>query len=710
MARETYPWIDRFRLIAAWMVVAIHTLPFASLGGAWDDILTLGIGRVAVPFFLMTTGFFLFRGGFADWETTARHCRRTAWLYVAAMLLYLPVNLYAGQLRFPDLVGDILIDGTMYHLWYFPALIAGGLLVCALLRRVRLGWTLLIAAVLYLLGLLGDSYWGLTRLLPPLRTAYEAFFTVSEYTRNGFYAPLWLALGAWFSARRHALPKTAALMGGAAISLAALVAESAAVHRLGVRHDSMYVALIPLMFFLFALLLSARGTARGGMARDVSLLIYLLHPAVILAVRLGAELLGLEAVLVERPMIHFLAVSALSFGGSVVLWLLGRRILPRRATHRHAVTRMEIDCAALRRNLRALSAVMPEGCETMAVVKAEAYGHGAVACARLLWSEGVRRFAVATLEEGIALRRAGLGGEILILGYTDPAEARRLRRYRLTQTLVSVSHAEALEAQRVRLSAHLKIDTGMHRIGVDAADVDGIAAVMGLRYVRVTGVFTHLCDADGRSPASIAFTEEQIARFEHVREMLAKSGLGQGVELHVQNSAGLMNYPALRYDAARIGIALYGIASEEGAETATHPALQPVLALRSEIALLREVAAGETVGYARAWTAEAASRLAVVPIGYADGLPRNYAAGGGEVLVRGVRCPIVGRICMDQLTVDVTALPAVAVGDTVTLIGRDGTEEIRAEEAAARCATITNEWLSRLGGRVKRVYLDNKTT
>ena len=687
------------------MVVAIHTLPLASLGGAWDDILTLGIGRVAVPFFLMTTGFFLFRGGFADWETTAQHCRRTAWLYVAAMLLYLPVNLYAGQLRFPDLVGDILIDGTMYHLWYFPALIAGSLLVCWLLRRVRLERTLLIAAVLYLFGLLGDSYWGLTQLLPPLRAAYDALFTVSEYTRNGlFYAPLWLALGAWFSARRQSLPKPAALVGGLAISLAALVAESAAVHRLGVRHDSMYVALIPLMFFLFALLLSVPGTARGAMARDVSLLIYLLHPAVILAVRLGAELLGLESLLIERSMIHFLAVSALSFGGSAVLWLLWRRFLPRRAVRKRAVTRIEVDGDALRRNLRALSAAMPEGCETMAVVKAEAYGHGAVACTRLLWSEGVRRFAVATLEEGIALRRAGLGGEILILGYTAPQEARRLRRYRLTQTLVSVSHAEALEAEGVRLSAHLKIDTGMHRIGVDAADADGIAAVMGLRHVRVTGVFTHLCDADGKSPASVAFTEGQIARFEHVREMLAKSGIGQGITLHVQNSAGLLNYPALRYDAVRIGIALYGIASEEGAESAAKVALRPVLSLRSEVVLVREIAAGEAVGYGRAWTAEAASRLAVVPIGYADGLPRNYAAGGGEVLVRGVRCPIVGRICMDQLTVDVTALPAVSVGDTVTLIGRDGDEEIRAEEAAARCATITNEWLSRLGGRVKRVY------
>ena len=703
MARESYPWIDRFRLMAAWMVVAIHTLPLASLGGAWDELLTLGLGRAAVPFFFMTTGFFLFREGFADWGSTARHCRRTALLYGAAMLLYLPVNLYAGQLRFPDLVGDVLIDGTMYHLWYFPALIAGSLLVCLLLRRVRLAWTLLISTVLYFFGLLGDSYWGLTQLLPPLRAAYDAIFTVSAYTRNGlFYAPLWLALGAWFSARRRHLPSVTVSVGGLAISAGALVAESAAVHRLGVRHDSMYVALIPLMFFLFALLLSVRGEARGGMARDVSLSVYLLHPAVILAVRLGAEILGLEDLLIERSMVHFLAVSVLSFGGSVVLWVLRRRFWPRRVPRRAEGTRIEIDCGALRRNLRLLSSEVPAGCEMMAVVKAEAYGHGAAACARLLWSEGVRRFAVATLEEGIALRRSGLGGEILVLGYTDPAEARRLRCYRLTQTLVSVAHAKALEAEGVRLSAHLKIDTGMHRIGVDAADADGIAAVFGLRHLRVTGVFTHLCDADGKSPESVAFTEAQVARFDRVCEMLTKSGIGQGVSLHVQNSAGLLNYPALQYDAVRIGIALYGLAAEEGARTAIHDALRPVLALRSVVAQVREISAGESVGYARAWTAAAACRLATVPIGYADGVPRDLV--GGEVLVRGVRCPIVGRICMDQLTVDVTALPDVAMGDTVTLIGRDGDAEIRAEEVAARCATITNELLSRLGGRVKRVY------
>lgn len=709
MARRLYPNIDRFRLWAAWMVVAIHTLPFASFGGAWDGVLTLTLCRVAVPFFFMTSGFFLFRGGFADGEAVRRFCRRTAGMYGLAMLLYLPVNLYARQLVFPDVIGDILINGTMYHLWYFPALILGVLIVAALLPRLRVGGTLAVGVALYLLGLLGDSYFALAEAVPPLLAFYEALFTLFDYTRNGlFYAPVWLALGAFFAARQDRLPSLTVSLGGLALSFGVLIAEGAKLHSGGApRHDSMYLSLLPCVFFLFALLLGKREGRRGTFCRDVSMLVYLLHPAVILAVRGAGELLGLEKWLIEQSLVHFLAVSLLSFGGAAVLCLLWRRLVPRakqpastRGTH------LEIDLGALCRNARALEAEMPEGCRLMAVVKAEAYGHGAVRCSQALWSAGVRHFAVATAEEGVALRRGGIGGEILILGYTDPAAARTLWRYRLTQTLVSAGHAAALDAKGYPVRVHVKIDSGMHRLGLDARDPDAIAGIFGCRHLKITGMFSHLCVSDERSGEAVAFTEEQLSRFERVRELLEKSGGAEALTVHVQSSTGLLNYPDLRYHLVRAGIALYGLRAERRWETRAHPDLLPVMALRSTVALLRQIPAGESVGYARAWRAEEARRVAVVPVGYADGLPRNYAEGGGEVLVRGVRCPVVGRICMDQLMIDVTALGDVAVGDTVTLIGRDGGEEITAEEVAERCGTITNEILSRMGERPARVYTE----
>lgn len=709
MSQRAYPNIDRFRLIAALMVVAIHTFPWAFLGGAWDTVLTLTLCRLAVPFFFVTTGFFLFRDGFADPAQVRRFLVRTAGMYGLAMLLYLPINLYAHQLTFPNLIGDILIDGTMYHLWYFPALMLGAWIVSFLLRRIGLRGTLITGAVLYLLGLGGDSYYGLSTLLPFAEDAYEALFTVTDYTRNGlFFAPVWLALGAWFSAHRGHTPSATVSLGGLAVSLGALAAEGLMVHRWGwARHDSMYIALFPCIFFLFSLLLCARGK-RSGMARDVSMLVYLLHPAVIVVLRGGAKVLGMEAVLIEQSLIHFAAVALLSFGGSAVLWLLWHRFVPRRAARAGRATRIEVDLDALCHNLRVLEAEMPRGCRMMAVVKAEAYGHGAVRTSQALWSAGVRHFAVATAEEGVALRRAGLGGEILILGYTDPAAARTLWRYRLTQTLVSAEHATALDAMKYPILAHLKIDTGMHRVGVDARDTDAIARVFGCRHVKIKGIFTHLSVSDSLTEEAVAFTEEQLARFSALREMLRKSGIAEDLTVHVQSSAGLLNYPQPECHLARVGIALYGLHSEAGAVTRSHPDLRPTLALRSTVAMLRTVTAGECVGYGCAYRAERERRIAVIPMGYADGLPRNYATGGGEVLLRGTRCPIIGRICMDQLMIDVTDLAEVTVGDTVTLIGRDGREEISAEEVADRCGTITNELLSRMGERPARIYLEGK--
>lgn len=368
----------------------------------------------------------------------------------------------------------------------------------------------------------------------------------------------------------------------------------------------------------------------------------------------------------------------------------------------HARSRawIELDMSALAHNVHRLRALLPEGCELMAVVKANAYGHGDLPVARALNRMGVNRFAVATLSEAVALRRGGVEGEILILGYTDPADAALLERHRLTQTAVDFPHALALNGAGRRLRVQIALDTGMHRLGFDCAHISEVEGVYACRNLTVTGVFSHLCASDSLESEDVAFTQLQIQRFERAVKQLRADGFDPG-RCHIQASYGAINCPELRFDCARVGIALYGVGSDDR-PTRTEAQLRPVLALRARVTSVRRLATGETAGYGRAFEAQRPTTLAAVAIGYADGVPRALS-GRGEVLIRGRRAPIVGRICMDQMLVDVTDVAGVRAGDVVTLIGRDGGEAIRCEEFAERCGTITNEILSRLGARLERV-------
>lgn len=369
-------------------------------------------------------------------------------------------------------------------------------------------------------------------------------------------------------------------------------------------------------------------------------------------------------------------------------------------------TRIEVDLGALARNARTLMRELPAGGRLMAVVKADAYGHGARQVTRTLYSLGVRHFAVATAEEGIALRRAGLRGEILVLGYTDPALAGRLWRYRLTQTLIGEDYAVALDRRGYPVRAHLKIDTGMHRLGIDVSDGEAIARTLGCRRLRIRGAFTHLCVSDESTVSAIAFTEGQIEALESVAPLLTAHG--RSLPVHAKNSAGLLNYgDLLPGSTVRAGIALYGAC--DAPATLRHPDLLPVLSVRSAIVLLRRIPAGESVGYGRAWIAPRETLVAVVPMGYADGIPRADGERGGEVLTRGMRCPVIGRVCMDQMTVDVTDLPHPTVGERVTWLGSDGGDRITAEEIARRHNTVSYEVLCRLGGRPKRIFLRERS-
>ena len=397
-----FPALDDFRWIAVILVVANHT---RSAEGPFLWLLTV-LRRVAVPYFLMVSGYFLGRDG---WRSTGRFLKRTALLYGVGILLYLPLNWYAGQLS-PDFPRQVVFDGSFYHLWYLPALLLGTP-AAWLLSRLGRRKALLIAGGLYLIGLGGDSYYD---LLPEGVTGfYDVVFQVFTYTRNGlFYVPLFLLLGA----AGVTLGRRVSL-AGFLISLSMLVSEALLLRGAGVqRFDSMYVCFPFLMVFLFSLLLNANRGERRELRR-LTTLVYLLHPWCIVLVRRGAEAAGLAGPLVENTFGHFLAVLAVSlFLSNLLLRVSPPRPYPK------ARAWIELDRAALRHNVERLRSLLPEGCVLMPAVKANAYGHGAVLIAKELNRLGIRAFCVATAEEGAELRRHGIRGELLVLGYTHPKQ------------------------------------------------------------------------------------------------------------------------------------------------------------------------------------------------------------------------------------------------------------------------------------------------
>lgn len=681
---KKYPVLDWFRLLAVLLVMMNHTSPLADFTATGDFWLTRVLARISVPFFMMTSGYFLSRD---HWQKAGRQLKKLCVLYVISVILYLPLNIYNGGFDGPvTFLKKLLIDGTFYHLWYFPATILG-VVIAMYLSRFGLRIALPVAGILYLIGLGGDSYFGLVTQLPVLNSFYSGIFTVCAYTRNGlFYAPLFLLLGA---AGQNWSRRTS--MIGFGISLLAMSAEGLLLHSLDAqRHDSMYLTLPLCMVFLFSLLLKVNQGQRREL-RSFSTLVFILHPWCIVLVRGTAKVLRLEKFLIENSLIHFLGVLALSILISSICFLQPKRARPTARAWR------EVDLAALIHNARVLKGCLAPETELMAVVKADAYGHGAIPVARTLQKHGTHSFAVACLSEGISLRKAGIRGAILILGYTAPEDVPLLSRWRLTQAVVDAEHGRALAACGRRIHVHLALDTGMHRLGVPAEDHAAIAELYHSPSLIIDGVFSHLCVSDSLAADAVDYTQGQLTAFYDTIAWMRSAGYDPG-KTHIQASYGIWNLPAQPCAYARPGIALYGIYSDDSPVQRSLN-LRPVLSLRARIASVRTLQPGESAGYGCAYRPEHETRLAVVTIGYADGLPRDLPQHGGEVLIRGHRCPMVGRMCMDQLLVDVGGLPEVRPGDVVTLIGRDGAEEIRAEAVAEECSTITNELLSRLGPR-----------
>lgn len=705
--QETYSGIDYFRMIAAVLIVAIHTSPLASFSATGDFIFTRIIARVAVPFFLVTSGFFLISRYSYNADKLRKFIKKTALIYAAAIVIYIPINIYNGYFSednlLPKIIKDIVFDGTLYHLWYLPAAIVGAVIAWYLVKQWAYRKAFAVTLVLYIVGLFGDSYYGIAENIPSLNSFYHLIFQVSDYTRNGiFFAPIFFVLGGYISDIKDKLSFKKSIIGFTTC-FSLMFAEALTLHRFELqRHDSMYVFLLPSICFLFYFLMHFKGKNRAQL-RTISLIIYIIHPFVIVLIRLFAKITHLQNALVENSLIHYLLVCIISAGLGLALTAIWNIYKPKKHNTDKDRAYLEIDLKNLEHNVRVLKNAMPPHCELMAVAKAECYGHGMYGTTVYLNQIGVSAFAVATIDEGIRLRKYGISGEILIMGYTSPMRAKELCKYKLTQTLIDYEYSLRLDEQGYKVTAHIKVDTGMHRLGFDADDTKEIVTAFSLKNIEITGIFTHLCSADSRAEEDVDFTRKQIGKFYNSLDNLRKSGI-RIPKVHTQSSYGLLNYPEIKSDYVRAGIALYGVLSSPNDETKLKLDLRPVLSLKARVVLLRKICKGETVGYSRAFTASRDSLIAILPIGYADGFPRNLSCGKSIVLICGQKAPIIGKICMDQLAVDVTDISNIKIGSIATLIGKDENDEIAAPTVAENSESITNELLSRMGRRLNIIY------
>ncbi len=361
-------------------------------------------------------------------------------------------------------------------------------------------------------------------------------------------------------------------------------------------------------------------------------------------------------------------------------------------------TRAEILLDAIGHNLRVVQGAA-QGRKILAVVKADAYGHGVVPVARRLQAEGVDGFGVALAEEGIELRQAGINRAILVLNGINGGAHREIIAAGLTPVLYDISEASAFEevSGNRPIDVHLKVDTGMGRLGVPLGELSNfLRDLRRFPSIRIAGLMTHLSTAD----ADPEYVAEQLAGFAQARGLVRRFGHEPSV-LHVANSAAVFRHPESHFDWVRTGLALYGY---PGSDT-IHAPLRPALRWRTEVLRVRTLQAGESVGYGRSFRASEETLLATIPVGYGDGLLRS-ASNRGHVLIGGRRCPIVGNIAMDLTTVDVSGVPGVAVGDEALLLGEQQGAVLDARDLALAAGTIPYEVLTNVSRRVPRVYLN----
>lgn len=363
-----------------------------------------------------------------------------------------------------------------------------------------------------------------------------------------------------------------------------------------------------------------------------------------------------------------------------------------------------VDLAAYAQNLRVVREMIPKECAIMAVVKGNAYGHGAVAIAQRALQAGAAMLGVTTVEEAIVLRSASITAPIMVLVQPPPDAFPEAIEHNLRLVLSDIDAAERLgELARKRnrvMPIHCKVDTGMGREGLNPDHViPAMRHITRVSHVDIEGVATHFSSSDETDDPA---TANQIRIFKQVLKQFEKEGIPYEMS-HAANSGAIVGHPSSVFDMVRPGLMTYGVWPND-----TPPErmpLKPVGRWESKVVLLKELPTGWSIGYGRTYTTERPTRTAIIPVGYADGFKAQFG-NNSDVLIRGRRCPVRGRVSMDQIVVDVTEVPGVAVGDTAVLIGSDGPEQITVTELAKRAKTVGQDILSSIGPRVHRVYVN----
>ena len=369
----------------------------------------------------------------------------------------------------------------------------------------------------------------------------------------------------------------------------------------------------------------------------------------------------------------------------------------------------EIDTQAISHNVKEVQKLIGQT-KIMGIVKANAYGHGDIECARALVECGIDYFGVSSVDEALRLRQAGICENILILGYTPEEHFHYLHEENIVQSLISYSYAQCLndyaKEKKVKIRAHCKVDTGMCRTGIIYQDqeknLDEIVSEYQMSNLQVEGIFSHFPVSDDLSKENKDFTSHQIELFQEVIVALKEKGIDPGIR-HIQNSYGILNYGDLGFDYCRPGLLYMGVTSDDSIPIESQPDFIPILSLYANVSLVKWIHPGQSVSYGRHYIASKPVKVATISIGYADGLPRLVSNQNLEVLVNGVRCPLIGNICMDQCMVDVTNVDSVHQGDIVCIIGTQNGERVTVDQISRLAHTINNETLSCITARVPRL-------
>lgn len=366
-----------------------------------------------------------------------------------------------------------------------------------------------------------------------------------------------------------------------------------------------------------------------------------------------------------------------------------------------------IDLDAICNNIDNTRKILGYETKLMVILKADGYGHGAVPIAKALLDMAVDSFGIAILEEGIELRKAGIDKPILVLGYTPKGQYKKLVEYNITQTIFQYNTAKDLSeealSQGKTAKVHIKVDTGMSRIGFfdDEESIEEIKKISELKGIEIEGIFSHFACADEEDKTS---ANGQLMRFLAFTKKLEEEGIHIPIK-HIANSAAIIDIPEAKLDMVRSGIATYGLYPSEEVKKDVL-ALKPAMEIKSHVSYVKEVESGVGVSYGSTYVTKGKTKIATIPVGYGDGYPRQLSS-KGRVLIHGMSAPIIGRVCMDQFMVDVTNIPDVCQGDTVTLIGRDKEEFISVEEVANMSYSFNYEFICNVGKRIPRIYYRN---